>query len=183
MKVLITEIRQESNSFNPLLSGLAHWKNGWLLEPNEVRDDAEGRRVRGRRDDRGPRGVPTPTGDRVRPCVLRPERRSRRARGHGSVFDAALAGGRGEPAAGRGFLLVSWRAANEGFRRRRGRDRPAGARVGSAPDAFSPRRSTCTGTSPRRSRPTSTSCAATIPTRTWTSLKRAAARRGWVFLR
>jgi microcystin degradation protein MlrC len=38
MKVLITEIRQESNSFNPLLSGLAHWKNGWLLEPNEVRD-------------------------------------------------------------------------------------------------------------------------------------------------
>jgi microcystin degradation protein MlrC len=38
MKVLITEIRQESNSFNPLPSGLAHWKkSGWVLEPNEVR--------------------------------------------------------------------------------------------------------------------------------------------------
>jgi microcystin degradation protein MlrC len=42
MKVLVTEIRQESNSFNPLLSGLAHWKNGWLLEPNEVRDTLKG---------------------------------------------------------------------------------------------------------------------------------------------
>ena len=42
MKVLITEIRQESNSFNPLLSGLAHWKNGWLLEPNEVRETLSG---------------------------------------------------------------------------------------------------------------------------------------------
>jgi microcystin degradation protein MlrC len=38
MKILITEIRQESNSFNPLLSGLAHWKSGWLLEPEQVRD-------------------------------------------------------------------------------------------------------------------------------------------------
>ena len=93
-----------------------------------------------------------------------------------------VAGDRGEPAAGRGLLLVSWRAANDGFRRRRGRDRPTGARVGSAPDAFSPRRSTCTGTSPRRSRPPSTSCAAIIPTRTWTSRKRAAVRRGWVLL-
>ena len=37
MKVLITEIRQESNSFNPLLSGLAHWrKSGWVLAANEV---------------------------------------------------------------------------------------------------------------------------------------------------
>jgi microcystin degradation protein MlrC len=43
MKVLITEIRQESNSFNPLLSGLAHWKKtGWVLEPNEVRDALKG---------------------------------------------------------------------------------------------------------------------------------------------
>jgi microcystin degradation protein MlrC len=42
MKVLITEIRQESNSFNPLLSGLAHWKSGWLLEPDEVRDTLKG---------------------------------------------------------------------------------------------------------------------------------------------
>ena len=38
MKVLITEIRQESNSFSPALSGLDHWKSGWLLEPDEVRD-------------------------------------------------------------------------------------------------------------------------------------------------
>ena len=43
MKVLITEIRQESNSFNPLLSGLAHWKkSGWVLEPNDVRDALTG---------------------------------------------------------------------------------------------------------------------------------------------
>lgn len=43
MKVLITEIRQESNSFNPLLSGLSHWKrSGWVLEPNEVRDALKG---------------------------------------------------------------------------------------------------------------------------------------------
>jgi microcystin degradation protein MlrC len=36
MKVLITEIRQESNSFNPLLSGLDYWKSGWILEPDQV---------------------------------------------------------------------------------------------------------------------------------------------------
>ena len=42
MKVLITEIRQESNSFNPRLSGLAHWKSGWLLNPDEVRDRLKG---------------------------------------------------------------------------------------------------------------------------------------------
>ena len=37
MRVLICEFRQESNSFNPVLSGLDHWKSGWLLEPEEVR--------------------------------------------------------------------------------------------------------------------------------------------------
>jgi len=42
MKVLITEIRQESNSFNPQLSGLAHWRSGWLLNPDEVRDRLKG---------------------------------------------------------------------------------------------------------------------------------------------
>ena len=41
-EVLITEIRQESNSFNPLLSGLAHWKSGWLLEPDKVPDTLKG---------------------------------------------------------------------------------------------------------------------------------------------
>ncbi len=38
MRVLITEFRQESNSFNPVLSGLSHWKSGWLLEAGEVRE-------------------------------------------------------------------------------------------------------------------------------------------------
>jgi microcystin degradation protein MlrC len=38
MKILVTELRQESNSFNPRLSGLAHWKSGWLLEPEDVRE-------------------------------------------------------------------------------------------------------------------------------------------------
>jgi hypothetical protein len=42
MKVLITEIRQETNSFNPRLSRLEFWKSGWLLEPDEVRDALKG---------------------------------------------------------------------------------------------------------------------------------------------
>lgn len=36
MKILITELRQESNSFNPVPSGLEYWKSGWLLEPEEA---------------------------------------------------------------------------------------------------------------------------------------------------
>ncbi|MDX7951376.1 M81 family metallopeptidase [Lichenihabitans sp. Uapishka_5] len=36
MKVLVTELRQESNSFSAARSGLAYWRSGWLLEPDEV---------------------------------------------------------------------------------------------------------------------------------------------------
>lgn len=38
MKLLIAEFRQESNSLSPFISDLAFWqKNGWVLEPEEVR--------------------------------------------------------------------------------------------------------------------------------------------------
>lgn len=38
MKLLITEFRQESNSFSPLYSDMLFWSNnGWVLPPSEVR--------------------------------------------------------------------------------------------------------------------------------------------------
>src|SRR5262249_9417286 len=60
---------------------------------------AEGRRMRGRRDDRGSRRVARAGGDRVRPSLLCAERGAGRSGSSGGFLAAPVAGDRGEPAA------------------------------------------------------------------------------------